>query len=134
MTVSVKVEQGTITGLTIENAEDDQTYLDRAKSGIFSEIMKKQSAEEIDTVSGATYSSKGLIEATQNALKEAAGDENTVQENTASESTDTTEEKQAFLDAGLHAFQAFDGKRARNRRIHQREAVAATLEMVVPQK
>ena len=37
-------------------------------------------------------------------------------------------------DAGLHAFQAFDGKRARNRRIHQREAVAATLEMVVPQK
>ena len=100
VTVSVKVEQGTITGLTIENAEDDQTYLDRAKSGIFSEIMKKQSAEEIDTVSGATYSSKGLIEATQNALKEAAGDENTVQENTASESTDTTEEKQAFLDAG----------------------------------
>lgn len=41
-----------------------------------------------------------MIEATQNALKEAAGDENTVQENTASESTDTTEEKQAFLDAG----------------------------------
>ena len=75
MTVSVKVEQGTITGLTIENAEDDQTYLDRAKSGIFLEIMKKQSTEEIDTVSGATYSSKGLIEATQNALKEAAGDE-----------------------------------------------------------
>ena len=101
VTVSVKVEQGTITGLTIENAEDDQTYLDRAKSGIFSEIMKKQSAEEIDTVSGATYSSKGLIEATQNALKEAAGDENTVQENTASESTDTTEEKQAFLDLSL---------------------------------
>ena len=100
VTVSVKVEQGTITGLTIENAEDDQTYLDRAKSGIFLEIMKKQSTEEIDTVSGATYSSKGLIEATQNALKEAAGDENTVQENTASESTDTTEEKQAFLDAG----------------------------------
>ena len=33
-------------------------------------------------------------------IKEAAGDENTVQENTASESTDTTEEKQAFLDAG----------------------------------
>ena len=120
VTVSVKVEQGAITGLTIENAEDDQTYLDRAKSGIFSEILEKQSAEEIDTVSGATYSSKGLIEAAQNALKEAdqektdepdentasisaAGDENSkneTQENTASESTDTTEEKQAFLDAG----------------------------------
>mgnify|MGYP000763811544 FL=1 len=71
VTVSVKVEQGAITGLTIENAEDDQTYLDRAKSGIFSEILEKQSAEEIDTVSGATYSSKGLIEAAQNALKEA---------------------------------------------------------------
>ena len=42
VTVSVKVEQGTITGLTIENAEDDQTYLDRAKSGIFLEIMKNR--------------------------------------------------------------------------------------------
>ena len=63
--------------------------------------MKKQSAEEIDTVSGATYSSKGLIEATQNALKEAAGDERILyRKSTASESTDTTEEKQAFLDAG----------------------------------
>ena len=61
--------------------------------------MKINECEEIVYCSGATYSSK-LIEATQNALKEAAGDENTVQENTASESTDTTEEKQAFLDAG----------------------------------
>ena len=69
MTVSVKVEQGAITGLTIENAEDDQTYLDRAKSGIFSEILEKQSAEEIDTVSGATYSSNGIIHATANALE-----------------------------------------------------------------
>lgn len=93
MTVSVKVEQGVIKELNIESAEDDQTYLDRAKSGIFSEILKKQSAEEIDTVSGATYSSKGLIEAARDALKEAAGDDkNTVQE--------TTEEKQAFLEAG----------------------------------
>ena len=31
--------------------------------------MKKQSAEEIDTVSGATYSSNGIIHATANALE-----------------------------------------------------------------
>ena len=42
VTVSVKVEQGAITGLTIENAEDDQPYLDRAKSGIFSEILENR--------------------------------------------------------------------------------------------
>ena len=75
--------------MTIENAEDDQTYLDRAKSGIFSEIMKKQSAEEIDTVSGATYSSTGILNAVKLALAKAAvaPAEETAPEQTASEET-----------------------------------------------
>lgn len=110
MTVSVKVEQGIITEMTVENVEDDQTYLERAKSEIFSEIQKKQSADAIDTVSGATYSSKGLLEAVQNALKEAEADKSDTQEaaeesdeNTASTSAaadEKSEEKQAFLEAG----------------------------------
>ena len=37
-------------------------------------------------------------------------------------------------DARLHAFQAFNGKRSRNGRVHQGEAVAAALEVVVAQK
>ncbi len=104
MTVSVKVEQGVITEVTVESTGDDQTYLERAKTGVFSEILEKQSADEIDTVSGATYSSKGLIEATQNALKEAIGEETPVQEKTEESDENTadeeTEEKQAFLEAG----------------------------------
>ena len=97
MTVSVKVEQGSIAEIKVKSTKDDKTYLDRAESEIFSEILKKQSAEAIDTVSGATYSSKGLIEAAQNALKEAAAGENKA---AVSEPSETTEEKQAFLEAG----------------------------------
>ncbi len=103
VTVSVKVEQGVITELTVENAEDDQTYLERAKTGIFPAILEKQSADAIDTVSGATYSSKGLIEAVQNALKEAEEGKSGAQKATASTSASTdeeSEEKQAFLEAG----------------------------------
>ena len=35
--------------------------------------MKKQSTEEIDTVSGATLTAEGLIGAVENALGKAAG-------------------------------------------------------------
>lgn len=110
VTVSVKVEQGAITELSIESTKDDQAYLERAKSVIFPKIMGKQNAEEIDTVSGATYSSKGLLEAVRAALKEAAGEGSAIQEitekpgdNTETISTDTDmerEEKQKFLEAG----------------------------------
>ena len=44
--------------------------MEKAKAEIFSAIIGQQNTNA-DTVSGATYSSKGLIQAVQNALKEA---------------------------------------------------------------
>ena len=39
--------------------------------GIYNQIMGKQSADGIDTVTDATYSSNGLIQAFQSAISQA---------------------------------------------------------------
>lgn len=65
--VSVKVKDHKITDITILNNSDDAAYFNRAKSGVIANILKAQSLN-VDTVSGATYSSKGIIAAVKNAL------------------------------------------------------------------
>ena len=52
--------------------EDDAAFFNRAKS-IINEVLKNQSTDlsGIDTVSGATYSSNGIIEALREAFKAA---------------------------------------------------------------
>lgn len=69
--VSVTVQEGKIASVEITKADgEDSTYLDKAKSVIES-IIEQQSAD-VDTVSGATYSSGGIRDAAAAALKEAA--------------------------------------------------------------
>ncbi len=66
----VTVEDSQITNIEITEAEgEDPAYLKTA-SEIIDEILEKQSVE-IDTVSGATFSSGGILEAVGAALKEA---------------------------------------------------------------
>ena len=68
--MEVIVENGMISEINITSAEkEDGAYLSRAED-IIPTILEAQSAE-VDTVSGATYSSKGLIQAVKNALEEA---------------------------------------------------------------
>lgn len=66
-TVSVTVESGQITDITVDSYEDDEQYFTRASSTIISEILSAQSLD-VDTVSGATYSSNGILEAVADAL------------------------------------------------------------------
>ena len=42
---------------------DDEEYADTAWEGILGQVMGKQSADSVDTVSGCTYSSQGFIQA-----------------------------------------------------------------------
>lgn len=66
--VEVTVEGGKITKLDILSAEkEDTAYLDAAKA-IIDTIIENQSTE-VDTVSGATFSSTGIKEATKKALE-----------------------------------------------------------------
>jgi len=65
--VSVTVTDGRIEDITIESYTDDEQYFNRAESGVIANILNQQSIS-VDTVSGATFSSNGIIEAVANAL------------------------------------------------------------------
>lgn len=69
-TVSVTVKSGKITSVTVESTEDDQQFFDRAYSTVSAGIIKSQSTD-VNAVSGATYSSNGIMQAVANALAKA---------------------------------------------------------------
>lgn len=70
--VTVTISGGQIVGATYFSY-DDEEYADTAWEGILGQVMGKQSADSIDTVSGCTYSSQGFIQAFRNALNQAKG-------------------------------------------------------------
>lgn len=105
-TVQVTVQDEMITEIEIVSSSDDKQYLNKAANGIISEILESQSIE-VDTVSGATYSSKGIIAAVADAMDEntayeaeteatvesvEAEDGSTVQNDSSSESFDSLED------------------------------------------
>ncbi len=65
--VSVTVENGVITDITVVSFADDSQFFNKAKSGVISAILAAQGTN-VSTVSGATYSSNSLLEAVSNAL------------------------------------------------------------------
>ena len=85
ITVQVTVAEDKITNITILSAEDEEEYLSRAKQ-VIPAILEGQSPN-VDTVSGATYSSTGILNAVKLALAKAAvaPAEKTALEQTASE-------------------------------------------------
>lgn len=71
ITVQVTVAGGKITAIQIVSSGDDAAYLNRAQAVIPSVIAAQSTS--VDTVSGATYSSKGILMAIRNALVQATG-------------------------------------------------------------
>lgn len=69
LTVKVTIKNGKITNIEIVKTGDGDEYISKAK-GLLKSIYAKQNTN-VDTVSGATYSSNGLIEAVSNALSKA---------------------------------------------------------------
>ena len=70
ITVLVTVENGTISEIEIPSADDeDKAYLSMAED-IIPKIIEAQSVD-VDTVSGATFSSTGIRDAVSEALKQA---------------------------------------------------------------
>ena len=70
ISVSVTVSGGNITAITVDSSKDDSEFFSKAQSKIIPEIISSQSTD-VDTVSGATFSSRGIIEA----IKDALGDQ-----------------------------------------------------------
>ncbi len=83
--VAVVIQEHTIKAILITEKNDDADFFNRAMT-VVENMMKKQSTD-VDVVSGATYSSNGLIQAVKNALKEA---EKITNGETEEETVDTT--------------------------------------------
>lgn len=69
VSVAVVIQEHTLKAILVTDNSDDEAFFNRAMD-VVKNIMKKQSTD-VDTVSGATYSSKGLLNAIKNALKQA---------------------------------------------------------------
>jgi uncharacterized protein with FMN-binding domain len=67
--VKVTIKKGKISDISIVKSQDGASYLERASS-LLPKMIKKQSTD-VDVVSGATYSSNGLIDAVGLALQKA---------------------------------------------------------------
>lgn len=67
ITVSVTVTDGSITAIDVTEQKDTSSYWERAEA-VISEIIAANGTEGVDAVSGATYSSEGIINAVKNAL------------------------------------------------------------------
>lgn len=65
--VKVTVSGGSITSIDVESHSDDSDFFNRAKNTVISEILAEQTTD-VQTVSGATYSSRGIMQAVANAL------------------------------------------------------------------
>lgn len=70
-TVSVTVQGGKITGISVLSTGDTPRFFDRACPVVTQSIISKQTAS-VNAVSGATYSSAGIMQAVANALKKAS--------------------------------------------------------------
>ncbi len=75
--VSVVIKNQTIRSINILSNSDDEAFFNRAKEGVTASILAKQSTD-VDTVSGATYSSRGIMNAVKDALSSSDGEEQTV--------------------------------------------------------
>ena len=69
--VSITIENDTITAMSASADDDDPDFFDDAKNKVIPQIKSSLSADGIDACSGATYSSKGIIEAARKALEQA---------------------------------------------------------------
>lgn len=78
--VKVDIAGGKISAISIVSTKDGDSYV-KSASSLIDTIVEKQSTN-VDTVSGATFSSRGIIAAVRSALSQAAVSENTAGNNT----------------------------------------------------
>ena len=70
LTVSVVIKSNTIQSVKITKSNETPKYLGRAAGRVTQAIVNSQTTN-VDTVSGATYSSRGIMDAVDNALAKA---------------------------------------------------------------
>ena len=104
--MSVTIEGGQITDISVVSAEGETySYWNQALA-LVDEIIAAQTTDGIDAVSGATFSSNGIINAVKAALEEAAGTEDDElsedgdgDSDSADSSDDSSDDSQALTDS-----------------------------------
>ncbi len=109
--VAVVIQDKTLKAILVTEKNDDEPFISNAMD-VLKNIMKKQSAD-VDTVSGATYSSKGLIGAVKAAFEEArkttAGENTSDDGNNENEDNNTaTEQDKSTLLTLVNSVAAYD--------------------------
>lgn len=94
LTVAVTIKNGKITKIIIKETGDDEEYLNMAKA-VIKRIIATQSTN-VDTVSGATFSSVGIIGAVEDALKKAVK----TPEDSASDKEDNSADQEGSTEVG----------------------------------
>ena len=92
VTVAVVIQEHTIKAILVTETSDDEAFFYRAMD-VVKKVIRTQKTDDVDTVSGATYSSKGLLNAIKNALKQA---EKVTNGESIDEKTDLTALKEAI--------------------------------------
>lgn len=77
LNVEVVVEKGKIVSAYYLSGQDDEPYLSNAKT-ILKKVVENQGTSGVDVYSGATYTSLGLLNAVNQALKKANGESSTL--------------------------------------------------------
>ena len=112
-TVEVTLESGIITNIDITAASDDAEYLNKASGTIISEVIAGQSTD-VDTVSGATYSSNGIISAIENALSNNQAETGSTQTAQSQEADTQQEAASTQADSALQAATTSSASEASN--------------------
>ena len=94
---AVVLQDKSIKAVLVTKNHDDEKFFNRAMD-VVKNIMKKQSTD-VDVVSGATYSSNGLINAVKNALREAEKATNGQTTEPDKEEADTSELEKVMKEA-----------------------------------
>lgn len=116
--VAVVIQDKTLKAILVTEKQDDEPFITNAMD-VLKNMMKKQSAD-VDTVSGATYSSKGLIGAVKAAFEEArkttagenTGDSNSGNNNSSNNSDNSNiagDEDKAVLSKLVQSQVSLDG-------------------------
>ncbi|GAA0068384.1 hypothetical protein UT300002_31700 [Clostridium perfringens] len=95
--VKVIIKNGTLVNIEIINHNDDEEFFNNARRLIF-KILKNQGTTGVDTVSGATYSSKGIINSVNRALSKAVNKDITIQDTIVQSKGDKVKENVGIKD------------------------------------
>lgn len=71
--VQVTVEDGYIADIAVLSFQDDREFFQKAQSAVINDILAEQTSD-VDAVSGATFSSNGIMEAVADALGSGQGE------------------------------------------------------------